>query len=262
MSAMERGRRATAAAEIRDAATVILLRDGEPGLEVWLLTRVQQMVFAGGMAVFPGGRVDPTDADLPFTAGADSLAARLECEPEQARALLGAAVRETFEETGVLLTVPSADLSRARSDVEAGRMSFADLLRANSLSVDADALHPWARWITPAGEVRRYDARFFVGALPPGVEAQDVTTESASARWFGVGDAFERAQRGELGMLPPTITTMASLVAFATVADVLAAAPQRSLEPVSPTVSRRADGGYRAELPDGTVFELPKSLFA
>jgi 8-oxo-dGTP pyrophosphatase MutT (NUDIX family) len=248
--------------EVRDAATVVLLRDGAAGLEVWLLTRVTQMVFAGGMAVFPGGRVDDADADLPFAAGAEATAvARLGCEPHEARALLGAAVRETFEETGVLLTVPAADLSGARTDVEGGRVSFGDLLRANGLSVDADAVHLWARWITPPGEVRRYDARFFVAAVPSGVDAQDVTSESSAARWFGVGDALERAQRGEIGLMPPTIVTLASLVKYGTVAEVIGAAEERILDPVEPTISRDDDGGYRAELPDGTSFALPKSLF-
>lgn len=246
---------------IRDAATVVLLRDGVSGLEVWLLTRVTQMVFAGGMAVFPGGRVDDADADLPGTGGIDAAAARFGADPRQARALLGAAVRETFEETGVLLTVPSADLSGARSDVEAGRVSFGELLRANGLSVDAEALHPWSRWVTPAGEVRRYDTRFFLAAMPEGAEAQDVTSESSAATWFGLGDALEQAQRGELGMLPPTIMTLASLAGFTSVAQATAAAAERSLDPIRPIVTQGADGGYLAELPDGTSFALPRSLF-
>lgn len=248
--------------EVRDAATVVLLRDGTDGVEVWLLTRVTQMVFAGGMAVFPGGRVDAADAELPFTAGAEHrVAERFGCDPAHARALLGAAVRETFEETGVLLTTPTADLSEARTDVEAGRISFGELLRAHELHIDADALHPWSRWVTPEGEVRRYDARFFVGALPDGAQAQDVTSESSSAGWFGVGDALERSQRGELGLLPPTIMTLASLAAFPTVADVIAAADERTTEPVRPAVTRDAEGGYLAELPDGTSFPLPRHLF-
>ena len=93
---------------------MVLLRDGVAGFDVWLLTRVRQMVFAAGMAVFPGGRVDDADADLPFVPGSDEpAAARFDCPPDQARALVGAAVREVFEETGVLLTVPVADLSAA-----------------------------------------------------------------------------------------------------------------------------------------------------
>lgn len=247
---------------VRDAATVVLLRDGSAGPEVWLLTRATQLVFAGGMAVFPGGRVDAADAELPFAAGAELEAARrFGCDTAQARALLGAAVRETFEETGVLLSVPAAALDAERADVEAGRLPFGELLRRHRLAVDAAALHPWARWITPPGEVRRYDTRFFLGALPDGVDAGDVTTESSSAAWFGIGEALEQAQRGALGMLPPTLLTLASLARFASVAEAVAASGERSLEPVQPTI-RRVDGAYLAELPDGTSLPLPSSLFA
>lgn len=249
-------------APVRAAATVVLLRDGVSGVEVWLLTRVAGMAFAGGMAVFPGGRVDDADADLPFAGAVDRApAARWGGTPENVRSLLGAAVRETFEETGVLLTVPAPDLSAARSDVEAGRLGFGELLRENGAAIDTEALHPWTRWVTPAGEVRRYDTHFFLGAVPDSTDAHDVTSESSSAGWFGVGDALERAQRGELGMLPPTIVTLASLAGFGSVAEATAAAVERSLEPVCPTVTRGADGEYRAELPDGTTYALPRSLF-
>jgi 8-oxo-dGTP pyrophosphatase MutT (NUDIX family) len=247
---------------VRDAATVVLLRDSPDGLEVWLLTRVTQMAFAGGMAVFPGGRVDTADTALPFAAGAEQrTATRLGCSIDEARALLGAAVRETFEETGVLLSVPSADLSGARTDVEAGRVSFGDLMRTNDLSVDSEALHLWGRWVTPVGEVRRYDTRFFVAQLPDGAQAQDVTTESSSAGWFGVGDALERAQRGEIGMLPPTIMTLASLAGFRSVADVIVAADERLLDAIIPTIGQDDSGRYFVQLPDGTKMGVPESLF-
>ena len=246
---------------VRDASTVVLLRDSADGLQVWLLTRAQQMVFAAGMAVFPGGRVDPADADLPFTTGTDAIAARFGCDATQARALAGAAVRETFEETGVLLTVPTADLSESRTEVEAGTVAFGDLLRSHEIAADGAALFPWARWVTPPGEVRRYDTHFFVAALPEGAQAQDVTSESSSAGWFGVGAALESAQRGELGMLPPTIMTMSGLAKFATVAEVLQAASMQPLAPISPDVTRGADGAFVAALPDGTTFTLPAALF-
>jgi len=250
---------------VRDAATVVLLRDGAggsggAGIEAWLLTRVTQMAFAAGMTVFPGGRVDDADADLPF-AGTSALevAARFGCAEPLARALLGAAVRETFEETGVLLTVPGADLAALRADVEDGRLAFGELLREHGLSVDADGLRPWARWVTPAGETRRYDTRFFVGALPVGAQAQDVTSESSSAAWVGVGEALEQAQRGDRMMLPPTVATLVSLAAYPAVADVLAAAGQRSLDPVRPQVRITDGGDVFADLPDGTSLPIPRS---
>jgi 8-oxo-dGTP pyrophosphatase MutT (NUDIX family) len=247
---------------IRDAATVVLLRDGAAGVEAWLLTRVTQMVFAAGMTVFPGGRVDDDDASLPVVgSGVELLAARSGCDDAAARALIGAAVRETFEETGVLLTVPSADLGDARAEVEAGRLSFGDLLRANELAVDSDAVRPWSRWVTPAGEVRRYDTRFFVAALPTSAEAHDVTNESSEAAWVPVGAAVEQAQRGERKVLPPTMMTLASLLPFATVAEVLEASEARSLDAVRPQIEFGEDGSISIQLPDGTAFAIPPGMF-
>ena len=246
---------------VRDAATVVLLRDGAEALEAWLLTRESRMIFAAGMSVFPGGRVDAADAAVPLAGGdVGALADRFGCDPATAHRLIAAAVRETFEETGVLLTVPSADLSAAREDVERGRVPFAELLRANDLAADADALRPWARWVTPAGEVRRYDTHFFVAALPDGAEAQNVTPESSAASWVPVPAAIEQAQRGERTMLPPTMTTLASLLSFATVADVLAASDSRSLEPVRPELRIGEDGSVAVELPDGSVVPIPRSM--
>jgi 8-oxo-dGTP pyrophosphatase MutT (NUDIX family) len=248
---------------IRDAATVILLRDGADGLEAWLLTRVVAMAFAGGMTVFPGGRVDEADATLPVTdAEVARVAARFDCAPEFARSLVGAAARETFEETGVLLTVPSADLSGARADVERGFVSFGDLLRANGLTIDAAALHPWSRWVTPEGESpRRYDARFFVAELPADQRAQDVTTESTEASWVPVTTALERAHRGELKLMPPTLTTLSTLADHASVADVIAAAEQQPLDPIQPTLRMNDDGSATIELPDGRLIPIPRSMF-
>jgi len=246
------------ATPVRDAATVVLLRDGADGLEAWLLTRVSQMVFAAGMTVFPGGRVDDDDAALPFAADASAyVASRFGCDETFARGLIGAAVRETFEETGVLLTVPCAQLPDARADVEEGRTSFGALLREHALTVDADAVRPWARWVTPPNEVRRYDTRFFVAALQPGADPVNLTSESSVASWVRVRDALDEAGRGERMMLPPTLFTLTSLLPFAKVADVLAASDDRLLDAVRPTLRFEGDT-IIAELPDGTFVTLPR----
>jgi 8-oxo-dGTP pyrophosphatase MutT (NUDIX family) len=246
---------------VRDAATVLLLRDGTGGIEAWLLTRVRQMAFAAGMSVFPGGRLDSSDADLPLVgADVDDIARRFDCDAAIAGALIGCAARETFEETGVLLTVPAAELREFRADVEAGRVAFGELLRTHGLAVDGAALRPWARWITPPGEARRYDARFFVGALPPGAAAANLTTESSEAEWVPVAVALEQAERGERGLLPPTLVTLAGIRQFGTVADVVAAADTRVIEPVCPTL--RWSGDVPAvELPDGSQVAIPRSMF-
>jgi 8-oxo-dGTP pyrophosphatase MutT (NUDIX family) len=253
-------RSATGPAEtpVRDAATVVLLRDaaGGGGVEVWLLTRVRQMAFAAGMSVFPGGRVDPKDAELPIV-GADiaAVAARFGCAEATAHALVGAAARETFEEAGVLLAVPPVDLAGARADVEAGRVGFGDLLREHGAAVDGAAVRPWARWVTPVGEPRRYDTRFFVAALPSGAQAVDDTTESSAAEWLSPAVALEQAQRGERRLMPPTLKTITSLLPFGSAAEALAAAEERVIDPIRPTLQVGDDGAVTVLLPDGE--ELP-----
>lgn len=243
---------------IRDAATVVLLRDAAAGLETWLLTRARGMVFAGGNAVFPGGRVEASDGEVPWAGRpAADFAELFGCAEAVARALIGAAVRETYEEAGVLLTVPAASLPDERAAVEAGRTAFPAVLRQHGLAVDADELHPWSRWITPEGMVRRYDTRFFLAELPATATAHALTPEAASAGWFAVSDALDAADSGRLRMLPPTYATLASLRPYRKVADVLATAAGRSMQPVRGRIRR--DGGRRPaiEFPDGSVLPLP-----
>ena len=246
---------------VRDAATVVLLRDGAGGLEAWLLTRVAQMAFAAGMTVFPGGRVDADDAQLPVAlADVERVSARFDCDAGVARALVGAAARETYEETGVLLTTPRAELAQHRADVEAGVLAFGTLLAAHGLTVDGAALRPWARWVTPEGEVRRYDTRFFVGALPAGAEALDVTTEASDAAWLPIDVALAQAERGERRLLPPTLVTLLGVQACGTVAGVLAAADERVIEPVRPALRIADDGSVRVELDDGSAYPIPRAM--
>jgi 8-oxo-dGTP pyrophosphatase MutT (NUDIX family) len=235
------------AAEPRPASTVILLQD--PGPEVYLLRRQQSMAFAAGMTVFPGGRVDATDSTI-----ADSwagpppawFASRMGCSEETAAAYVAAAVRETFEESGVLLAGPStssvvddttgADWEADRVALEARELGFADFLHRRGLVLRADLLGVWAHWITPEFEPRRYDTRFFVAALPAGQVTRDVTSESDQVAWMPPATAVSAVDSGDLLMLPPTYLCCRDLIPYATVADVLAAAAGREIRPVLPTV--------------------------
>ena len=190
----------------RDAATVMLLRPAGTGagVEVLMLRRVAAMKFAPGAYVFPGGSVDPADHNAPVGwHGPDpaEFGARLGASAEMARALVCAAVRETFEEAGVLLAGapdggPVADPSGPsweadRAALVAGDVTLAELMSRRGLVLRADLLVPWARWITPEGEPRRFDARFFAAAVPAGQLATAHAAESDRIAWLRPADAIE-----------------------------------------------------------------------
>ncbi len=223
---LEAGRAAPATP--RDAATVMVLRDpagqrteAGPGAEVLMLRRTAAMKFAPGAYVFPGGSVDPADYSQEIGWQGPSpgeFGASLGALPEQARALVCAAVRETFEESGVLLAglpgddkpaVPSGPSWEAdRLALTAGELTLAGLLAGRGLVVRADLLLPWARWVTPSAEPRRFDARFFAAVLPPGQEAAGHAAEADHVAWLSPAGAIESARAGEISMLPPTAVTL------------------------------------------------------
>lgn len=237
------GRRAVA--DPRDAATVVLLRPAPAGagIEVLLLCRGRRMDFAPGAHVFPGGSVDPRDGELAGFTDEAELSEVLGLPLSRCRAVVGAAVRETFEECGVLLagdrSGPPDPADRAA--LLAGTDSLADLLSRRGLTVRGDLLIPWGRWITPEVSDRRYDTWFFVAAMPEGQVADaglsvpgDGVAEADSAVWLAPGEALREARTGAMTLLPPTAVTLAELASFASVAEVLA--QRRTIEPRMPTV--------------------------
>jgi 8-oxo-dGTP pyrophosphatase MutT (NUDIX family) len=256
-TALAHVREARTPVESRPASTVILLRDTAAGPEVYLLRRQRSMAFAAGMTVFPGGRVDPADATIADSWSGpppSSFADRLGCSAELAAAYVAAAVRETFEECGVLLAGPSADAvvedttgsdwEADRIELEAGRLRFADFLHRRGLVLRADLLGPWAHWITPEFEPKRYDTCFFVAALPAGQLTRDVTSESDQVAWMRPADAVAAVDSGELLMLPPTYVCCRELMPYADVAAGLAAAGDREIRAVLPTVRLDGDNAY------------------
>jgi 8-oxo-dGTP pyrophosphatase MutT (NUDIX family) len=249
-------------AEPRHAATVVLLRDGEPGPEVYLLRRQASMAFAGGMCVFPGGGVDPRDHDSSVAWVGPSpaeWAQRLGCEESLARALVCAAVRETFEESGVLLagTSPTSvvedttgdDWEADRLALEGRSLSFTDFLEQRGLVLRTDLLGAWSAWLTPVFEPRRYRTWFFVATLPAGQLTRDVSTESSSVTWMGALDAASAVDAGELLMLPPTYLTCLEVGLHSSPREVLAAAAGRPpVEVFMPEVEGSGDPGSPASL--------------
>ena len=240
------------------AATIAVVRDGTDGLETWMMRRVRTMAFLPGAVVFPGGRVDPSDSDVGIRwqgPGPEAFAARMGIDAVTARAVVTAAVRELFEETGVLLAgpMPCTDLEEARIAIEKRHIRLARFLDEHDCAVDSQALLPWARWVTPPVEARRYDTWFFVARLPDGGQARPGTSEADLSGWIGVKQALRAQAAGEMRLLPPTMTVLRGLDAAGTVAAVLDAAPSRSLAAVHPQASRLADGSVQVTA-DGTTF--------
>jgi 8-oxo-dGTP pyrophosphatase MutT (NUDIX family) len=234
----------------RDAATVMLLRQRVTGLEVYMLRRKRTMAFAPGAYVFPGGSVDPRDADEQVAwAGPDAAewGRVFDAPPSLAMALVCAAVRETFEESGVLLAGVSADsvVADTTSDEwEADRqalldrsVSLAELLARRGLVLRADLLRPWSRWITPVIEPRRFDTRFFAAALPAGQRTRDVGGEASEVAWLPPGDALAAGKRGEIRLFPPTAVTLSELADCRDLDTVLTG--PRQVAPIIPQVQLR-----------------------
>ncbi len=235
----------------RDAATVMLLRSGRNGgLEVYMLRRKPSMAFAPGAMVFPGGSVDSRDADEQVAwAGPDATqwGRVFDAPPDLARALVCAAVRETFEESGVLLAGESADsvvADTTSEDWEADRqalldhsVSLAELLGRRGLVLRADLLRPWSRWITPVIEPRRFDTRFFAAALPAGQRTRDVGGEASAVAWIAPQDALAAGRRRELALMPPTMVTLTELAACGHIGTALTG--PRHVAPIIPEVQLR-----------------------
>ncbi|WAU78884.1 NUDIX domain-containing protein [Streptomyces sp. Qhu-G9] len=229
----------------RRAATVMLLKDTDTAPVVHMLRRRASMAFAGGAYAYPGGGVDPRDDDLHVRWAGPTRAwwaSRLGVDETSAQAIVCAAVRETYEEAGVLLAGPAPDTvvgDTTGDDWEADRaalvardLSFAEFLDRRGLVLRSDLLGAWTRWITPEFEPRRYDTWFFVAALPQGQRTRNASTEADRTVWIRPADAMDGYDKGDLLMMPPTVATLRQLGAYASAAEALAAAPGRDMTPV------------------------------
>jgi 8-oxo-dGTP pyrophosphatase MutT (NUDIX family) len=261
----------------RPAATVMLIRDAAAGSphrnEVFLMRRHAAMEFVAGVMVFPGGGVDDRDrrasgnAPVAWTGPEPAWwAQRLGVDVELAEALVCAAARETFEESGVLFAgaaddpdvlVDDASVYREqRHALASNALSFGEFLRAEKLVLRADLLRPWANWVTPEEErTRRYDTYFFVGALPDGQRADGDNTETDQAGWIAPEDALDDFAEGRTFLLPPTWTQLDALAGH-TVAEVLAV--ERTIEPVLPHLAAR-DGNWEIEFFDSDRYNAARN---
>lgn len=222
---------------------MVLLRSGADGLETFMLCRHEKSGFMGGAHVFPGGKLDESDRDPSLLSRLSgeapaSIATRMgEDDQMRAAGLMIAAIRETFEESGLVLGdfARDTDLARQRERLHSGS-SFTDIASALNLEIDAASLVPYARWVTPKVEKHRFDARFFLAMEPQGQEATHDGTETTSASWLHPETALEDMRAGKILLAPPTLRTLEWLAGFGQPEEALAEAASRTPPLVRPQV--------------------------
>lgn len=242
--------------ELRPAATVILLRDREGGpYEIFLMRRHRNQTFMGGAYVFPGGRLDEGDGHPDLRAhlhgfAPEALAGRLQ-EPalpsETALGLHLTAIREMFEEAGVLLAVDASGAAVDFHDPETarrfaayrevlhrGEMTLRDLAVREGLRFALDLLLPYAHWMTPEIESKRFDTRFFIARLPEGQRPVHDEAELTASVWMTPSQALDEHQAGRIVLMPPTLKTVEELAAYRTTAALFDAVQGRAIPPILP----------------------------
>ncbi|HEX5727162.1 MAG TPA: hypothetical protein VFX98_16915 [Longimicrobiaceae bacterium] len=241
----------------RPAATVVLLREAPGGLEALLLRRHRRAGFAADAWVFPGGVVDAADADPALHDRLDGpspgeWAERLGIGAEEALGYVSAAIREAFEETGILLAHPDgvaerpadeeAQLETARRALLNGVVGLREVAVNQGLRLAGDALLYLAHWITPEPEPRRYDTRFFAACVPADAPVLHHEAELTDAAWLPPAEAVARFRAGAMKLLPPTVHTLARLAAFASWDEVRRALAEAPVPVILPTLRRHPDG--------------------
>lgn len=241
---------------IRPAATVMLVRDA-PDLEVLMLRRTARTIFAGDMWVYPGGAVDADDGTH-LTDWCDGLT------DTEASELLGvdtgglgywvAAVRECFEEAGVLFSGSNVDpghdhMVNHRERLNARAVDFATIVRDEAFRLDLSGIHYVADWRTPLGPPRRFDTRFFLAAMPAGQTPSHDDGEAVHHEWIRPAEAIERWRADQMAMMSPTARMMMCLAAFDSTADLVDAASRRPNEFAQVRVRRHTDNRYDILLP-------------
>ena len=240
--------------EPRPASTVLLLRDGPAGVEVLMVTRNVASDFASGALVFPGGRVDPADAEAAMLARCREVIG----VDRRAMAFRVAAVRETFEEAHMLLARPrgsehpisAAELSELEADLlRSGRAAdFAALVGSGEIELAVDLLVPFAHWITPAGPPKRFDTHFFLAPMPPAQVAAHDGREAVETVWIAPHQAIAESEAKRVTLVFATRMNLAKLGRSPTVGQALAAARADTIVTVCPEL---------VEGPEGKLLRIP-----
>jgi 8-oxo-dGTP pyrophosphatase MutT (NUDIX family) len=249
----------------RDSATVIVVRDGAAGLETFMLERHLNSDVLGGAYVFPGGTVSPGDRDPALADVFDGIGEdHVRALGDDAVPLLACAIRETFEEAGILLarhrdgspvTLEDPRWNDLRDRLNARAITALELAREAGIVFAADLLRYWHRLCTPVQAPKRYDARFFIAVMPAGQEPLHDDLETTASVWVSPDDAVARGRAGTLSIIYPTRKTLESIGRYPTASALFAAAHGRAPDAITPRVVMK-DGEARIELPDGTI-DLP-----
>lgn len=256
----------------RPASTILLLRDGASAIEVFMMVRHYQIEFASGALVFPGGSVDPSDQDIVGRRELYDNRAVLDYATVQFRI---AAIRETFEESGILLTRPrgSDDLVTAarateigetyRASLCEGKISFAEVLSDSGQVLALDLLAHYAHWITPVVSPKRFDTHFFLAKAPPAQVGAHDGRESTDSIWVSARDALDGGANGRFILPFPTTRNLIKLGKQPDVDAALDDARRSSVVTVMPVVTKDGDK-RRLRIPaeagyDGELFEIPKA---
>ena len=253
----------------RDAATVLLLRPRRGvAFEIYLVRRHTKARFMGGAFVFPGGIVEAGDRSLAMLErcrgrtpqeAADALH---EADAHQSAGLFVAAIRETFEEAGVLLATSNHDvkaLEAARTRLQDGE-AFETVAADYTIEPSLGALTPQARWITPEIEPRRYDARFFLASVSDTTTATHDNRETTDGRWLSPGEAIDLAHRSEIRLPPPTMYTLQRMANYSSIESAVQDAAARKPPTVMP-VFHKNDGTTLVTLPGDSLHHVSERAF-
>ncbi|KQW22628.1 NUDIX hydrolase [Afipia sp. Root123D2] len=256
---------------LRTASTVLLLRDGAQGMEIFMVQRHHQIEFSSGALVFPGGSMDPGDREIaadsalvPHGGGLDSEAAAIRI----------GGIRETFEESGIMLARPHgsgeliaaaqlAPLEPQRAALDEGKVSFADILRQHALRPAIDCLVPFAHWITPVQLPKRFDTHFLLALAPPDQVGRHDGHESVDSIWLSPKEALAGAESGRFKLPFPTIRNLIKLDRLGSAKAAMEFARKTPVVTVMPQLSKTATGLTRLQIPveagyDGSVFEVER----
>jgi 8-oxo-dGTP pyrophosphatase MutT (NUDIX family) len=254
---------------LRTAATVLLLRESGPGMEIFMVQRNRQIEFSSGALVFPGGAMDPGDSEIAADTALVSDRGGLDAD---AAAIRIGGIRETFEESGIMLArqrgssalIPAARLAvldEQRTALDEGKVSFADILRQHTLLPAIDLLVPFAHWITPVNLPKRFDTHFLLALAPADQIGKHDGRESVDSVWLSPKAALDSAASGRFNLPFPTIRNLIKLDKLGTAQAAMDFARATPVVTVVPEMSRNEDGTTRLRIPieagyDGDVFNV------